>query len=67
MRLSIVIPAHNEEDCIVDLINMIIELRISVPYELIVVDDHCDDSTAKLVKEMSDKHANIKLVKNTFF
>ena len=64
MKLSVIIPAHNEEDCIVNLINKIMDIGINAPHELIVVDDHSTDATAKLVKELSARHENIKLVEN---
>jgi dolichol-phosphate mannosyltransferase len=63
MKLSIVIPAHNEEDNIVETINKI-ESSLDMPHELVVVNDHSTDSTARLVEGLSEKYHNIKLVEN---
>lgn len=63
MTLAIIVPAHNEEDNIVDLIEKI-EGCLDMPHELIVVNDHSSDSTAKLVEGMSAKYSNIRLVEN---
>jgi len=63
MKLSIIIPAHNEEDNIVEVINKI-ESSLDIPHELIVVNDHSIDATAKLVQGVSGQCSNIRLVEN---
>ena len=63
MRLSIIIPAHNEEDNIADVIRRV-EESLDIPYELIVVNDHSIDKTRNIVEALSRHNGNIKLVEN---
>lgn len=63
MKLSVIIPAHNEEGNIVAVIERI-ERSIDIPFELIVVNDHSIDNTAMLVAGLSRQYNNIRLVEN---
>jgi len=63
MRLAIIVPAHNEEENIVDAIDKI-EASLDIPHELIVVNDHSTDATAQLVHGLSGRYPNIRLVEN---
>ncbi len=63
MKLSIVIPAHNEEENIGQVIEQV-EGRIKFPFELIVVNDHSADRTAEIVMGLAKKFNNIILVEN---
>ncbi|MDI6758750.1 MAG: glycosyltransferase family 9 protein [Candidatus Omnitrophota bacterium] len=65
MKLSIIIPAHNEEENIKDVISRI-EEKVQISHEIIVVNDHSSDSTGLLVEGLSKKISNIKLVENRF-
>ena len=62
MRLSIVIPAHNEEE---SLDRTLKDLRgnVKAEHEILVVDDHSADTTSDVVKKYADSYKNIKLVK----
>jgi len=57
MSVSIVIPAYNEENAIVQQIESVQEalLPLGVQYEIIVVDDGSEDQTAKCAKETGVK------------
>lgn len=63
MKLTVIVPAHNEEDNITEVISKI-EGILDIPHELIVVNDHSQDATAKLVQGLSGKYPNIRLVEN---
>jgi len=63
MAISIVIPAHNEERNIRTTLNKIIR-TMSSPYEIVVVDDHSEDDTARIVKEFAKKNDFVKLIHN---
>jgi len=63
MMLSIIIPAHNEQDSITEVINRI-EGILDIPHELIVVNDHSTDATPELVRKLSAQYPNIKLIDN---
>jgi len=63
MKLSVIIPAHNEEENIVSVIEKI-ESLLDLDYELVVVNDHSVDGTAALVKGLLGRYPNIRLVEN---
>ena len=62
--ISIVVPAYNEEENIAAVIEDI-EHFVSVPHELVIVNDHSRDKTPVLVAELAKKYPVIKLVENT--
>lgn len=64
MKISVVIPAHNEAAPIVDTIRQL-EHVLSLSHEVIVVNDHSCDNTVQLVRGLSKEFANIRLVENT--
>lgn len=65
MILSVVIPAHNESDCIrqilIEIEKIISECRGISQHEIIVVDDHSSDNTFTIIKKLSRK--NIKAIR----
>ena len=50
MKLSIIIPAYNEEKTIVDVLKRIFALKTDLDFEVIIVDDGSKDATGKAVK-----------------
>ncbi|HSH04642.1 MAG TPA: glycosyltransferase family 2 protein [Anaerolineae bacterium] len=69
-QLSLVIPAYNEENGILDIIQRILDVqddlkKVDVTLtELLVVDDGSKDKTAKLTQEISVKHPVVRLVEH---
>ena len=63
MKLSIIVPAHNEEENIADCLRKI-EDSVHFEHELVVVNDYSIDRTSQIVAELSGQYKNIKLVKN---
>ena len=63
MKISIVVPAHNEKDNISDIINSI-EQTVSIEHELVIVNDHSTDGTKELVQGLMSKYSNLRLVEN---
>lgn len=61
-KISIVIPARNEEDVIVKTLNLIKE-TVKVPYNVIIVNDHSTDKTEEVINKYAKKFRNITLVK----
>jgi len=62
MRLSIIIPAYNEEKRIEKTITSYInyfETPLRGEYEIIAVCDGCTDRTPQIVERISEKHKNI--------
>lgn len=64
MRLSIVIPAHNEQDCIAQVVaDVKNELdREKIEHEIIVVNDNSSDNTQKIIEQIMKKINDIKLI-----
>ena len=57
MKLSILVPAHNEEDNIEDAVATIIKTVPSeIDYEIVVVNDHSTDNTAVIVEKLNLRH-----------
>jgi len=60
MRISIIIPAHNEEEYIGDCITSFIS-QTRPPDELIIVNDNSTDKTLAIISEFSRKYTWIKV------
>ncbi len=63
MKLTVVIPVHNEEENVLDVITKI-EADLRLPFELIVVNDHSVDKTPGIVMDLAKKYNNISLIDN---
>lgn len=61
--ISVIIPAYNREDSIVRAVNSLLAQTISLPYEVIVVDDGSKDRTVERVEAI--QHDAVRLVKQT--
>lgn len=61
-RLSVVVPAYNEEENVIPLAEEIIAALSNLPggFELILVDDASTDSTTRIIREF--QHANVRAV-----
>jgi dolichol-phosphate mannosyltransferase len=66
MRLSVVIPAHNEVDSIAETVHAVTsELRAeAIPYEVIVVDDSSSDGTAEIVRAMVEQDPGVRYLRS---
>lgn len=68
VRLSVVIPAYNEErnlkKGVLDGVEDFLE-KSQVPYEVIVVDDGSTDSTREIIKKYLDRNNRFRLIKNS--
>lgn len=62
MRLSVVIPAYNEESTIGSVLESLMRELPNI-YEIIVVDDGSKDQTASIAQKFSEEHALIKLIR----
>lgn len=54
MKISVVIPAYNEEKNIRAVLKHVFDQKVA-PYEVIVVDNNCVDKTAEIAREMGAK------------
>jgi dolichol-phosphate mannosyltransferase len=67
VKLSVVIPARNEEGAVEETVSALLcTLRAeAIPFEIVVVDDGSTDQTALFVRALSARYAEIRLVQNT--
>ncbi|MFA5095964.1 MAG: glycosyltransferase family 2 protein [Candidatus Omnitrophota bacterium] len=63
MKLSVIIPAHNEEENIVNTIHRV-EEALDFDFELIIVNDHSTDGTRGLVEGLFAEYPNLRIVEN---
>ena len=63
MMVSVVIPAHNEEQAIGSTLESVLS-GVASPFEIIVVADHCTDRTEAIVATFAKKNSHIRLLRN---
>jgi glycosyltransferase involved in cell wall biosynthesis len=62
-KLSILIPAYNEEETIISILNQVlaVELRDNVQKEIIIVNDCSTDQTVEKVEEFIKRHTEVDI------
>ena len=68
MKLSIIIPAHNEEGAIITALESVSSAlnANNIDYELVVVNDHSSDATGALLKQWQGKNSRLMIVDNDY-
>ncbi len=61
-QLSVIVPAFNEERTILNVLEAL-EKALSLPHEVIVVDDGSADGTAAIVEKYAAKHSSVRLIR----
>ncbi|MGI0482255.1 glycosyltransferase [Geminocystis sp. CENA526] len=66
--LSLVIPAHNEEDCIVNTINNISQHldQRQINYEILVVNDNSRDNTESILQSLQEENSRVRYINNYY-
>ncbi|MDZ8241081.1 MAG: glycosyltransferase [Nostoc sp. ChiQUE01a] len=66
--LSIVIPAYNEEDCIVQTVHTISTVleQEKIDYEILVVNDNSKDNTEELLQQINSENIKLRYVNNYY-
>jgi dolichol-phosphate mannosyltransferase len=64
MKLSVVIPAHNEEGSVAETVEGIVEAleREEIDHDVLVIDDSSRDRTAEVVAEVASRHPQVRCV-----
>lgn len=68
MKLSVVIPAYNEEGSIAETVESIVA-KLSgeeIDYEVVVVDDSSTDGTAAVVGELTSRHPQVRCLPSPY-
>ena len=63
-RLSIIIPAYNEERTIQEILKRVRAVALPVERELIVVDDCSTDTTRSIIEKEIAEHGDITFVRH---
>lgn len=68
MKLSVVIPAYNEEETVAETVEGIVAALAEeqIEHEVIVVDDSSTDGTAAVVGEISGRHPQVRCLPSPF-
>jgi len=66
MKLSIVIPAYNEEESIPETIHSIVKAlgTIKIDYEILVINDNSKDNTLGVLEELSKEVPQLRYITN---
>lgn len=66
MKLSIVMPAYNEEESIYETIEQIEEAfsKVNIEHEIFIVNDNSKDGTLKVLETLAQKYPNVKYETN---
>jgi glycosyltransferase involved in cell wall biosynthesis len=61
-QLSVIVPAFNEEKTILNVLEAL-QKALSLPHEVIVVDDGSADATAAIVEKYAANHRSVRLIR----
>lgn len=66
--LSIVIPAYNEEDCIIPTVRTISTVleQEKIDYEILVVNDNSKDNTEQLLQHINSENSKLRYINNYY-
>ena len=66
--LSLVIPAYNEEGCIVETVESISQLleTHNIDYEILVVNDNSRDRTEELLQQLGSQNSKVRYINNYY-
>ena len=68
MKLSLVIPAYNEEETVAETVEGIVSTldREGIDHEVIVVDDSSSDGTAAVVEQIAAEHPQVRCLASPY-
>ena len=62
MKVSVIIPTYNSENYLEDCLKSVINQTFK-DYEIIIVDNHSEDNTLKIIEKFMEKYPRINLIK----
>ncbi|MEA5536458.1 glycosyltransferase [Crocosphaera sp. XPORK-15E] len=67
-KFSIVIPAYNEEGCIVSTVTLISQTleKVGISYEILVVNDNSRDRTEELLQQLNAQNPKVRYINNYY-
>lgn len=67
MKLSVVIPAHNEEGCLYRTVSQIVVTlqQEDIQHEVLIVNDNSTDATEQICRELCQRFATVRYVNNS--
>jgi dolichol-phosphate mannosyltransferase len=68
VKLSVVIPAHDEADSIAAAVTSVADAltKAGIDHEILVVDDHSADGTAEIVERIARENSGVRLVRSPY-
>ncbi len=63
-KLSIVIPAYNEEKTIEELVRTVMKVELEVEKEILIIDDKSSDSTVEKITKLVEENQEIRIFRN---
>ncbi|HBE16941.1 MAG TPA: glycosyltransferase family 2 protein [Cyanobacteria bacterium UBA11149] len=66
MKISVVIPAHNEEGCLHGTVSNLVDTlkQSNIPHEILIVNDNSRDKTLAICQELSQTFTTVRYVNN---
>ena len=61
LKLSVIIPVYNVMTTLTRAVTSVLNQDLSVPYEIILVNDGSSDDSGKLAEKLVEEHKNIKV------
>ncbi len=65
LKLSIIIPVYNEEKTVKKIIDKVLNVKLELEKEIIVIDDYSTDNSFSILKKISEKDKRVGLYKNS--
>lgn len=67
VKLSVVIPAHNEEGCVQGTVEALVAALTGeeIPHEIVVINDGSSDRTEEILQGLSETFESVRYVNNT--
>lgn len=60
VEVSVVIPVKNRESTIADAVQSVLQQKLDVSFNIIVVDNHSSDGTTEVLSELASRHPSLK-------